>query len=192
MLKKQVGIALLMVVSVAVMGCSSEKTDETANLQSALQPITDVRKEVGENTLNASNLDMSNAKITIPDVDEVYELNFPVSTDTFERQLEKFEYNIRKYEGLEEDADLVPYMNIMYWDHEKNDRLVIPLNEATKEQKEQVQYIGYNDGTCSELLVFSNFMLEMGDYATTTTLVGDQDDHSKDAYGYRSTNLGHR
>lgn len=68
--------------------------------------------------------------------------------------------------------------------------IVIPLDEATKEQKEQVQYIGYNDGICSELLVFSNFMLEMGDYATTTTLVGDQDDHSKDAYGYRSTNLG--
>ena len=44
MLKKQVGIALLMVVSVAVMGCSSEKSDETANLQSALQPIVDVRK----------------------------------------------------------------------------------------------------------------------------------------------------
>ena len=116
--------------------------------------------------------------IPISNVDEVYELNFPVSTDTFERQLEKFEYNIRKYEGLEEDTDLVPYMNIMYWDNEKNDRLVIPLDEATKEQKEQVQYIGYNDGICSELLVFSNFMLEMGDYATT------------DAYGYRSTNLG--
>ena len=62
-------------------------------------------------------------------------MNFPVSTDTFERQLEKFEYNIRKYEGLEEDTDLVPYMNIMYWDNEKNDRLVIPLDEATKEQK---------------------------------------------------------
>ena len=84
MLKKQVGIALLMVVSVAVMGCSSEKSDETANLQSALQPIVDVRKEVGKNTLNASNLDMSNAKITIPDVDEFYELNIPVSTETLE------------------------------------------------------------------------------------------------------------
>ena len=39
MLKKQVGIALLMIVSVAVMGCSSEKTDERNTLiQMAKQP----------------------------------------------------------------------------------------------------------------------------------------------------------
>ena len=184
---KKFSLFILIGLITFLTGCSANKS-EIPQKEKNFIPISKV--ETDTITENYKNLDISNTKITIPDVDEVYELNFPVSTDTFERQLEKFEYNIRKYEGLEEDTDLVPYMNIMYWDNEKNDRLVIPLDEATKEQKEQVQYIGYNDGICSELLVFSNFMLEMGDYATTTTLVGDQDDHSKDAYGYRSTNLG--
>ncbi len=184
---KKFSLFILIGLITFLTGCSANKS-EIPQKEKNFIPISKV--ETDTITENYKNLDISNTKITIPDVDEVYELNFPVSTDTFERQLEKFEYNIRKYEGLEEDTDLVPYMNIMYWDNEKNDRLVIPLDEATKEQKEQVQYIGYNDGICSELLVFSNFMLEMGDYAITTTLVGDQDDHSKDAYGYRSTNLG--
>ena len=184
---KKFSLFILIGLITFLTGCSANKS-EIPQKEKNFIPISKV--ETDTITENYKNLDISNTKITIPDVDEVYELNFPVSTDTFERQLEKFEYNIRKYEGLEEDTDLVPYMNIMYWDNEKNDRLVIPLDEATKEQKEQVQYIGYNDGICSELLVFSNFMLEMGDYATTTTLVGDQDDHSKDSYGYRSTNLG--
>ena len=98
------------------------------------------------------NLDLSKAKITIPEVDEVYEvydLTFPTSTDSFERQIEKLQENIRKYEGIGEDVDLTQYMSLMYWDLEKDDRLTIPIREAADQQKKEVQYVGYNDGKCS-------------------------------------------
>ena len=184
--KKKVGIFLLVCTSIFFTGCSQKPSTVDMNYTS----INAVREEAEKSLGEYSNLDFSNTDITIPMVDQVYELNFPVSTDSFERQVEKFENNIRKYEGIGDDVDLRQYMTIMYWDLEKNDRLIIPFNEATEEQKEQVQYIGYNDGTCSELVVFSNFMLEMGNYDVVTTLIGDEDDHSKDAYGYRSMSLG--
>ena len=41
---------------------------------------------------------------------------------------------------------LKQHMTLMYWDVAQNDRLIIPILEATDEQKEQVQYLGYNDG----------------------------------------------
>jgi hypothetical protein len=43
--------------------------------------------------------------------------------------------------------------------------------------KEQVQYLGYNDGTCSELVIFSTFMLELGDYSVPTALTGEEEDY---------------
>ena len=87
-------------------------------------------------------------------------MEFPISTDSFDRQVEKFEENIRLYEGLDDRVDLKQHMTLMYWDVAQNDRLIIPILEATDEQKEQVQDLGYNDGTCSELVIFSTFMLE--------------------------------
>lgn len=80
---------------------------------------------------------------------EVYDLTFPTSTDSFERQIEKLQENIRKYEGIGEDVDLTQYMSLMYWDLEKDDRLTIPIREAADQQKKEVQYVGYNDGKCS-------------------------------------------
>ena len=74
-------------------------------------------------------------------------------------------------------------MTLMYWDVAQNDRLIIPILEATDEQKEQVQYLGYNDGTCSELVIFSTFMLELGDYSVPTALTGEEEDYSNRPYG---------
>ena len=128
-------------------------------------PLPEIRRQAETLDVNFENLDISEAAITIPETDAVYDMTFPVSTDTFERQVEKFEENIRKYEGIEEDTDLTQYMTVMYWDKGKNDRLTVPLNEATSQQKKEVQYLGYNDGKCSQLIVFSNFMLEIGDYS---------------------------
>ena len=55
--------------------------------------------------------------------------------------MEKFEENIRLYEGLDDMVDLKQHMTLMYWDVPQNDRLIIPILEATDEQKEQVQYL---------------------------------------------------
>lgn len=41
-----------------------------------------------------------------------------------------------------------------------------------------MQYLGYNDGTCSELVIFSTFMLELGDYSVPTALTGEEEDYS--------------
>lgn len=76
-----------------------------------------------------------------------------------EKQIEKFEDNIRKMKGLDKDVDLSPMMKMMYWDKAENDRPEIPVKEATKEQWDQIQYLGYNDGSYSACLVFSNYML---------------------------------
>lgn len=153
-------------------------------------PLAEIQKQAQNFQSPYQNLDFSNATITIPDVSEVYDLTFPTSADSFDRQVEKFSENIRKYKGLDENTDLSQYMTVMYWDIPKNDRLTIPLNEATDQQKKEAQYLGYNDGTCSELVVFSNFMLEMGDYSVPVKLTGDDTDYSKDAYGYRGYDLG--
>ena len=37
--------------------------------------------------------------------------------------------------------------------------------------------MGYNDGTCSELVIFSTFMLELGDYSVPTALTGEEEDY---------------
>ena len=177
-------------------GCKGKSMEAQAGDEAAAQaevekfPLPEIRKQAQALDVNFENLDLSEAVITVPETDAVYDMTFPVSTDTFERQVEKFEENIRKYEGMEEDADLTQYMTVMYWDKGKNDRLTVPLNEATSQQKKEVQYLGYNDGKCSQLIVFSNFMLEMGDYSVPTKLTGDDTDYSKKEYGYRGCDLG--
>lgn len=98
---KKFSLFILIGLITFLTGCSANKS-EIPQKEKNFIPISKV--ETDTITENYKNLDISNTKITIPDVDEVYELNFPVSTDTFERQLEKFEYNIRKYEGLEEEG----------------------------------------------------------------------------------------
>ena len=128
-------------------------------MESQMLSLPEIREQAKDLHVPVKNLDLSEAKITIPEAEEVYDLRFPVSSDSFERQVEKFEENIRKYEGLGEEVDLTKYMNIMYWDKQQNDRLTVSYNEATEQQKQEIQYLGYNDGKCSELIVFSNFML---------------------------------
>ncbi len=204
---KKTGIILTLLITAAfqLSGCTkknvtpqkvpSEKTAEdpyktdTQNKTEQL-PLSEIRKQAQNFQSPYKNLDLSNAVITIPDVSEVYDLTFPTSTDSFERQVEKFSENIRTYAGLDEKTDLSQHMTVMYWDTPKNDRLTVPLNKATDQQKKEAQYLGYNDGTCCELVVFSNFMLEMGDYSVPVKLTGDDTDYSKDAYGYRGYDLG--
>ena len=197
MKRRQVLAVLLMGMMIFHMaGCKGKSMAAQAGDEAAAQaevekfPLPEIRKQAQALDVNFKNLDLSEAVITVPETDAVYDMTFPVSTDTFERQVEKFEENIRKYEGMEEDADLTQYMTVMYWDKGKNDRLTVPLNEATSQQKKEVQYLGYNDGKCSQLIVFSNFMLEMGDYSVPTKLTGDDTDYSKKEYGYRGCDLG--
>ncbi len=192
--KFTITIVLGMIVMLMVSCAKKETAPQTGktDVQTELQKLSlpEIREQAKDLHVPVKNLDLSEAKITIPEAEEVYDLRFPVSSDSFERQVEKFEENIRKYEGLGEEVDLTKYMNIMYWDKQQNDRLTVSYNEATEQQKQEIQYLGYNDGKCSELIVFSNFMLEMGDYSVPTQLLGDDTDYSKDEYGYRGYELG--
>ena len=165
---------------------------ESANKKQFTMKSIPVLQEEAENLKDEYvNLNLSDTVISIPDVDKMDELVFSL-TYTLQEQTEKFEDNIRKYAGLDADMDLTPYMSIAYWDRTENDRLVIPYNEATEEQLEHIQYLCYNDGKNSELLVFSNYMLEMGNYELPTELTGDIEDYSDNAYGYRGIGLGIR
>lgn len=199
MKKKQFIILVLSaVIAFQTAGCARKnstpkpKTEETGGTGSDIKKITldEIRTQAKKLNVPYKNLDMSDTKIIIPQADEVYDLTFPTSTDPFERQVEKMEENIRKYEGIGKDQDLTQHMTVMYWDTRKNDRLTVPLNKATDQQKKEAQYLGYNDGKCSGLIVFSNFMLEMGDYSVPTKLTGDDTDYSNQEYGYRGNNLG--
>lgn len=186
---------LLGVIIFLMAGCAKKETvpeigDVKTQTDSGKLSLQEIRKEAENLDVSYKNLDFSNTKIAIPKVDEVYDLTFPVSTDSFERQVEKFEENIRKYEGLPKDVDLTQYMTVMYWDIEQNDRLSVPLNEVTDQQKETLQYLGYNDGTCSELIVFSDFMLEMGDHAALAEVTGDHMEFSEKEYGFEGNDLG--
>lgn len=193
---KRLTVTMVLAMIVMLMaGCANNNAAPQAGeanieRESQMLSLAEIREQAKDLHVSVKNLDLSEAKITIPKVDEVYDLTFPVSSDSFERQVEKFEENIRKYEGLEEDVDLTKYMNIMYWDKQQDDRLTVPYNEATEQQKQEIQYLGYNDGKCSELIVFSNFMLEMGDYSVPTQLLGDDTDYAKNEYGYRGYELG--
>ena len=182
--KFTITIVLGMIVMLMVSCAKKETAPQTGktDVQTELQKLSlpEIREQAKDLHVPVKNLDLSEAKITIPEAEEVYDLRFPVSSDSFERQVEKFEENIRKYEGLGEEVDLTKYMNIMYWDKQQNDRLTVSYNEATEQQKQEIQYLGYNDGKCSELIVFSNFMLEMGDYSVPTQLLGDDTDYSKE------------
>ena len=142
MKRRQVLAVLLMGMMIFHMaGCKGKSMAAQAGDEAAAQaevekfPLPEIRKQAQALDVNFENLDLSEAVITVPETDAVYDMTFPVSTDTFERQVEKFEENIRKYEGMEEDADLTQYMTVMYWDKGKNDRLTVPLNEATSQQK---------------------------------------------------------
>ncbi len=193
---KRLTVTMVLAMIVMLMaGCANNNAAPQAGeanieRESQMLSLAEIREQAKDLHVSVKNLDLSEAKITIPKVDEVYDLTFPVSSDSFERQVEKFEENIRKYEGLGEDVDLTKYMNIMYWDKQQDDRLTVPYNEATEQQKQEIQYLGYNDGKCSELIVFSNFMLEMGDYSVPTQLLGDDTDYAKNEYGYRGYELG--
>lgn len=185
-------IQLLMIVFGVMLsaGCSSNPNDKEAeNRQFTMKTMTELREEVKNLEDHYVNLNLSETVISIPDVDEISDVLFPI-TYTLEEQEEKFQKNIRKYANLDENMDLTPYMNMMYWDFDENDRLIIPYNEATDEQWEQIQYLSYNDGKNSQLLVFSNYMLEMGNYELPISLTQETRDYTKDAYGYRGRDLG--
>ncbi len=194
-MKRLIAVILCVVIMAHAAGCAgnmaaTQEGQGSLQAESGKAPLAEIRKQAKDLDTPYENLDLSKAKITIPEVDEVYDLTFPTSTDSFERQIEKLQENIRKYEGIGEDVDLTQYMSLMYWDLEKDDRLTIPIREATDQQKKEVQYVGYNDGKCSQLLVFSNFMLELGDYSVPTKLTGDTEDYSQKEYGYRGYELG--
>ncbi|MFG6383641.1 MAG: hypothetical protein K1V96_05240 [Lachnospiraceae bacterium] len=194
--KKRLMIIMLLGIMVFYMvGCTKKEVtpeNNKVNTQNEWKKVSlpEIRKQAENQKTSYKNLDLSKTKIIIPEVDEVYDMTFPISTDSFERQVEKFQENIRKYEGLEEDVDLTQYMSVMYWDVEKNDRLTIPFNKATEQQKKEIQYLGYNDGKCSECIVFSNFMLEMGDHSVLKKVIGDSMEYSDKAYGYEGHDLG--
>ncbi len=135
-------------------GCSN-KTVVGDKQQNEFQKkfIKEITQEAADNNYTFDNLDFSNTKFEIPDVTEMSSVVFPVSTDSLEEQMKKFETNIRKFENLEDDKDLTPYMKIAYWDYKKNDRVVVPLKKATEEQLKKIQYLSYNDGSYSELFV---------------------------------------
>lgn len=166
----------------------SKQTDSQTNTN--MIPLSEIQKQAENLNISYPNLDLSNAKITIPDASEVYDITFPLSTDSFERQVEKLCDNIRIYEGLEKDIDPRQHITVIYWDTKENDSLAVPLNKADDSQKEAAQYLSYNDGTCSEFFVLSNFMLEMGDYTIPAKLTGDQKDYAQSVTGKYGCNLG--
>ena len=184
------GITVMLLAGCAKNNAAPQAGEANIEMESQMLPLPEIREQAKDLHVSVKNLDLSEAKITIPEAEEVYDLRFPVSSDSFERQVEKFEENIRKYEGLGEDVDLTKSMNIMYWDKQQDDRLTVPYNEATEQQKQEIQYLGYNDGKCSALIVFSNFMLEMGDYSVPTQVLGDDTDYAENEYGYRGYELG--
>lgn len=184
------GITVMLLAGCAKNNAAPQAGEANIEMESQMLPLPEIREQAKDLHVPVKNLDLSEAKITIPEAEEVYDLRFPVSSDSFERQVEKFEENIRKYEGLGEDVDLTKSMNIMYWDKQQDDRLTVPYNEATEQQKQEIQYLGYNDGKCSALIVFSNLMLEMGDYSVPTQVLGDDTDYAENEYGYRGYELG--
>ena len=179
---------LILLFCLILSGCSREHPDTEEEYKK--MSIAEISEEADNIDFQYDNLDFSGTEIIIPDVDEMVSVNFPVSTDSLKRQIEKFEANIRKLKGLDGSADLTPYLKIAYWDYDANDRIFIPLEEATEEQLDGIQYLSYNDGTCSELIVFSNFMCEIGNYEIPTSLTGDTTDYSDDVNGYRAYDLG--
>lgn len=190
-MKRKILISMILFLILHCVGCSlNADNKEAENKQFTMKTIEELREEAENLEDNYVNLDLSDTVISIPEVEEISDLLFPI-TSTLEEQKTKFEENIRKYAELEAGTDLTPYMNMMYWDVEKNDRLVIPYDEATKAQLEQIQYLSYNDGKNSQLLVFSNYMLEMGNYELPTSLTNDTTDYSEKAYGYRGWDLGY-
>lgn len=178
-------------------GCNGKEndggvSDTEVSAQTELVSLDEIRAEANRLEDSYKNLNLSETVITIPDVDEIPTVVFPVSTDSLERQAEKFEENIRRYEGLEDSVDLTPYMNMMYWDLEENDRLIVPYEEAKDDEElmAQIQYLSYNDGKCSELLIFSDYMLEMGNYESIPTMEEETEKYKDFAYGYMGFDLG--
>ena len=53
--------------------------------------LQEIREQAQDLDVSFQNLDLSDAEIIIPQVDEVYDLTFPVSADSLERQVEKYE-----------------------------------------------------------------------------------------------------
>ena len=142
--KHLLGVVMIgtMLAVTVLSGCESGKTEKTENVsQDNLVTLEEARKQAENFESEYKNLDFSETQIKIPNVQQVYEMEFPISTDSFERQVEKFEENIRLYEGLDDMVDLKQHITLMYWDVPQNDRLIIPILEATDEQKEQVQYL---------------------------------------------------
>ncbi|MCD8299775.1 MAG: hypothetical protein LUC41_01145, partial [Clostridiales bacterium] len=155
-----------------------------------LENLSEIRDEAGQFDFSCENLDLSETAVIIPDVDSIDTVVFPVSTDDFDHQLEKFEYDVRKMENLEDEADLMSYLSIAYWDETEQETIVVTLDEASGEQMENIWYLLYNDGTCSAVLVFGDFMMEFGNYDLPVSLTGDEEDYSDKDFGYLGVNLG--
>ena len=135
--KHLLGVMMIgtMLAVTVLSGCESGKTKEVEKTETVSQDnlvtLKEARKQAENFESEYKNLDFSETQIKIPDVQQVYEMEFPISTDSFERQVEKFEENIRLYEGLDDRVDLKQHMTLMYWDVAQNDRLIIPILEAT-------------------------------------------------------------
>ena len=188
-MKKTLFLIILSGFMILNSGCAGEHLQQDTAVYH-MKTLTEIAGESGHLNCTFDNLDFSDVTISVPDVDEISTVVFPVSTDSLEEQTAKFEYDIRQMENLDEGADLTPYMNIMYWDYDLNDRVVVPYEESTDEQLDMIQYLSYNDGVCSALVVFSDFMLEIGNYSLPLDLTGDNADYTDNAYGYRAIDLG--
>lgn len=159
---------------------TEESGTQTADMQVNAKKLSldEIRKQAKNLDIHYENLDLSNTKVIIPDVDEVYDVTFPLSTDSFERQIEKLEENIRKYKGLKKDVNLAKYMTIIYWDVKENETQSVSLDKADEQQKNAAQYLYYNDGEYAESFVFTNYMLELGNYSVCTKLTDNHNDYS--------------
>lgn len=189
---------LINVTALICLGCLSgcgdynQSTDSEALVSKELKTLSEIRKEAESFTGDYENLDLSGTVIVIPDVEEISSVIFPISTDPLEMQIEKFEDNIRRYNEIDESRDLTPYMSMMYWDEDANDRLAVPYIEAKEDEElmNRIQYLSYNDGTCSELLIFSDYMLEMGEYGAIPFFEQEAAGYAENPYGVRGIDLG--
>lgn len=198
-MKKIIFILFIAMFSITSAGCASDNSSEASSAEDksahsedqsfSMKTIPELREEAASLQDNYVNLDLSETSVFIPDVDEIYDISFPLEY-SLEEQKEKFEENIRKYAGLDADEDLSPYLKMSYWDTKENERIQVFYSEASEEQLSDIQYLSYNDGKYSEVLVFSNYMLEMGYYEIPTMLTGDTADYSDNMYGYRGLDLG--
>lgn len=185
-MKKAFYTLFLLLLVTSAIGCSKPTEKGSAQGEDIQRvPLSKIQEEAKDkNALdeNVKNLDLSGTQITIPEVDEIEEVIFPVSTDSTERQVEKFKDNIYRYTGKDRSADLEPFMYVVYADADFNWQEV-PFTEVTREQWERIGYLTYNDGAYNASLVFTDYMLTMGQYDEYKRLLGDTENYAGRTFG---------